>query len=91
MICAGRETSSGCSVDTHVRDSEAQRLSDEQREVDGQEVEAECGAEMSEPEHVDRGGADHGKPGHAEAGLAPGGGSVTAEVLQLRLTDPEVT
>ena len=91
MICAGRETSSGCSVDTHVCDSEAQRLSDEQREVDGQEVEAECGAEMGEPEHVDGGGADHGQPGHADAGLAPGGGRVTAEVLQLRLTDPEVT
>ena len=44
---------------------------------------------MREPEHVDSGAAEHGQPGHTEAGLAPGGGRVTAEVLQLRLADPE--
>ena len=46
---------------------------------------------MSEPEHMDSGAAEHGDPGNTEASLAPGGGGVTAEVLQLRLADPDVS
>ena len=45
---------------------------------------------MGEPEHVDSGAAEHGQPGNTEAVFAPGrGGGVVAQVLQLRLADPE--
>ena len=46
----------------HLGHSEAERLPDEEGHVDGEQVEAEGGAEMSEPESVDSRRAQHLAP-----------------------------